>query len=754
MKNRLWSGAIPALAILVLGPALAAAQAPGAIRGSVLAPDGTPAADAVVRIVGLNRSARSSSDGAFAFESVPPGEHLLEARSRRFGTSVQSVLVAAGETVRLELRLDVSVHEELVVTASPDGRQASDVAQPVQVLTGQELSAQLQPTLGETLAEQPGVHASYFGPGSSRPVIRGLGGDRIRILENGLGAGDASSTSPDHAVSVDPLSAERIEILRGPATLLYGSSAIGGVVNVMDRRVPPSLPDRPLAGTVQLHGASAARELSGALALDGRLGGKLAWHASALKRDTGDYRIPGFAEARHEDDDDEADEGERGRLENSSIRSQGLGLGVSYVAESGFFGAAVSGYDTNYGIPGQGHGDDDGDDREEEERVRVDLKQRRLDLRGQLNRLGPFRGAQLRLGVMDYEHVELEGSEIGTVFRNDSWEARLELPHRRIGPLRGTIGVQASSRDFEAIGEEAFVPPTGTRSYGLFALEELGTGPLRLQLGGRYESQRSSAEGGPDRSFDGFSASVGVVWRPAEAWSLAASGSRSLKLPNAEELYSNGPHLATRSFEIGNPDLGNEISLGLDLSLRRRTGPVTGEVNLFVNRFDGFIYPELTGGEQAGLQVVRYVQRDARFMGAELHLDVTLLHTEPHHVDLELQADLVRAELTDSGEPLPRISPARLGAAVVYRGSPWSARMGVRRVFEQDRVADFEEPTEGYTMLDASVGYQFLAGGVLHEVQLRGTNLLDQEARSHVSFLKELAPLPGRSFGVAYTLMF
>ncbi|HSM50095.1 MAG TPA: TonB-dependent receptor, partial [Thermoanaerobaculia bacterium] len=647
-------------------PALAAEE--GSVAGRVLARDGQPAADAQVRLAGTPRLTRTSADGTFRLAGVPPGSYFLEVASPRAGSTVVAVEVVAGEESALEVQLDPAIHAEaIVVSASPEARSLGDLAQPVSVVSGDELLVVLQPTLGETLSGQVGVASTSYGAGSSRPVIRGLAGDRIRVLASGIGTGDVSTTSPDHAVAVDAMGAERIEIVRGPATLLYGSSAIGGVVNVIHPAIPEYLPERPLTGAVQLHGASAAEEKSGAVELGGSFG-KIAWHADYGRREAGDYEIPGLPESGEEEHEDGEHEDEpfSGRLENSGVESERGSVGFSWVGERGFVGLSVGRYETLYGIPGHSHahghgheehgeeehGEEEHDDGEES--VTSDLEQTRIDLKGEWQLAsGPFRGVKARLGVADYEHVELEGDEVGTRFRNDSWEGRLELPHRALGPFTGAIGMQAGRREFSAVGEESFTPPSVTDSWGLFAFEEAVTGPVRWQLGLRYERQEARAEapGAPERSLDGLSASLGWVWSPAEAWSLGLALARSSKLPNAEELFSNGPHAATRSYEIGDPDLEVETSLGLDLSLRRRTGRLTGEVHFFWNRFADFIYERATGEEIDELPVYRYTQADAEFWGGELEAHLQLYHVEPHHLELELLADWVRAELRETGQP-------------------------------------------------------------------------------------------------------
>lgn len=756
----------------------AAARPTGVLTGKVVTADGVAVPGAEVRVTELRRRAVTGEDGSFRFEALPPGDYLLEATSPRLGAAVDRVRVTAGGTAEITLALDLAVHqEEILVTASPDARSQSEVAQPTSVLAGEELMLQMQPTLGETLNQEPGVTSTFFGVGASRPVIRGLGGDRIRVLESGIGSGDASTTSPDHAVSVDPLAAEQIEVLRGPATLLYGSSAVGGVVNVIDNRVPDSLPGAPIGGSVELRGGTVADERGGAASLDGALGSRFAWHVDLLKRETDDYEIPGFAESAalraEEGEEGEEHEQVRGLAENSATDTESGTVGLSWIGDHAFFGLATGRYNSLYGIPGghsHGHEHEEGEEEEEEHEeeeeapVRVDLEQRRWDLRGGVTQpFGIFRGVNLRFGSTDYEHRELEGDEVGTRFLSDSWEGRLELLQKRHGALTGSFGLQAQSRDFEAIGEEAFVPPTQTDNWALFTFQEIERGPWRFQFGGRFERQDVTAdlpsdpdavEGPDDRSFDGLSGSAGLVWQSGEDYSLGLSLARSTKLPNAEELFSNGPHLATNAFEIGDPGLDPETSLSADLTLRKTSGPFTGELNLFLNRFDDFIFESATGEEEDGLPVFRYTQRDAEFRGAELSGLYELIHAEPYHVDLELGVDYVRAELRDTGDPLPRIPPLRYRLGLHYRGEKLHGLIEGQRVEEQDRVAALERPTEGYTLLNASVGYRFFAADMVYDVLLRGTNLTDEEARNHVSFLKDLVPLPGRDVNLALRLTF
>jgi iron complex outermembrane receptor protein len=786
ISRALWRVAPGALLVAFAAAALPAAplraQQAASISGRVLSAAGEPAGDAQVSVVELRRRVSTAADGSFRIDNVPAGRVLLEVVSPRFGSATQQVVVTGGRQASVQVTLRPAVRlDEVVVTVSPEARGLAEAYQPVTVLSGRKLADRLEPTLGETLAREPGVTSSYFGPGASRPVIRGLGGDRIRVLEGGVGVGDVSNVAPEHAVMSDPLSAERIEVVRGPATLLYGSSAVGGVVNVIDRRIPDFAPRRPLAASLDLRGGTVADERSGALRLDGGLG-RVAWHGGYLRRRTHDYAIPGFAEDNARDHGDgepedgrlgdgdhgegehgEEQEGAPGVLANTAADAEGGSVGLSYVAEAGYLGVAWSGYDTFYGIPdhhdegGEESGLGTGEGEVEAAGVKIDQRARRVDLRGELARGSDLlRGFRLRLGVTDYDHAELVGEEVETRWTNDAWEGRIEALHRLRAALSGWLGVQLSRREFAAVGEDAFLPPSTTHARAVFAFEELELeeGRWMLQGGARYESQDVEGGAAGERSFGGFSSSAGVVWRPAEEYSLTLALSRAVRLPTAEELFTDGPHAARSGFVIGDPGLEEETSLGLDVSFRKPAGRLTGQADLFANRFDDFIFEELTGEERDGLRVLRYAQRDALFTGGELRAGFELVRAEPHHLTLAISADYVRAELEDSGEPLPRIPALRTGVGLTYQGPGLWGAAEVRRVDEQDRVAPLEEPTRGYTLLDATIGWRFFLGGLVHELALRGTNLSDEEARNHVSFLKEVAPLPGRDIGLSYEVSF
>jgi len=761
--------ALVALLLLLLSSApSAAAQQTGSGTGRVIDAVDVPASGATVRLVGTTRTDVTDADGAFAFEAVSPGEYVVQVDDERYGSGVERIRIEPGGSVRVEITLSPLFQIDPLVVTAGAVRSEDELFQAAQSLSGRELRRATDVSLGETVANEPGVTASYFGPASSRPIIRGLGGDRVRIMESGIGTGDASNTSPDHAVSIEPQSADRIEIVRGPATLLYGSSAIGGVVNVIDGRVPRERPTAPFSGELRGVGGSVADEGTGAGRVNAAAG-DVVFHLSGLYRNTGDYAIPGHAEleeeGEHEEGGEHEEEGEEGVLPNSALENYRFASGVSYVGDDGFLGVSFSGYDSDYGIPG-GHGHEEeggeheeGEEEEEEEEggVTIDLQQRRFDLEGERGFTNDFaRTLKGRFGLTDYRHFEVEPSgEIGTRFENDFWEGRLELEHALGDRISGSFGAQLSNRDFSAIGEEAFVPPSETDLFALFLFEELSVGDLRIQGGARWETQTSTDETNAfEEDYDGFSVSGGLHWDASEPVSLALSVARSVKLPTAEELFSNGPHLATRAFEIGSRDLEEEVGTSVDATVHVHTGRVRGQLTGYVTDFDDFIFQEFTGEEEDDLPVLLYTQRDAIFTGYEASASFLVLDRGQRELAWEVSSDYVRAELSDSDDPLPRIPPLRLGTGLRYEGDPWFGAFRVQRTTEQDRTAPNESSTDGYTMVDASVGARVLLGGLLHEITLKGTNLADEEARNHVSLLKDVAPLPGRGVRLMYRLVF
>ncbi len=632
--------------------------------------------------------------------------------------------------------------EAIVVTASPLARSQAELTSATGILAGRDLALQQQPTLGETLSAQPGINSTYFGPGASRPLIRGLGGDRIRILQNGTGTQDASVTSPDHAVSVEPFLVKRIEVVRGPASLLYGSSAVGGVVNVIDHRIETEMPAQRVSGTIDArYGTGAEDAAYGAVTdiafaqTDTRA---FVLHLDGFKRKSDDVRIPGFA--------DPSNPVNKGRLTNSAVDSEGASVGISYVSDTFDAGINYNGFNSLYGTVA-------------EPDVEIDLRQRRVDFAAEVKQdFGIFTGARLKFGTSDYRHVELEAGAPGTTFTNTGYDGRLELLHAPLSGFTGAWGLQTQRSDFDVVGAEAFMPPALTENHALFVFEEAKTGQLTWQAGARLENQsidtRANANFPVAQSRDEttLSLSGGVVYAINPAYALAFSVTGTERAPNAQELYSNGPHIGTASYEVGDPSLDTEKSLGAELSLRKLTGFVTGSFNLFANRFDGYIFEQDTGTIDLGdpldpdddLPIYQFVQRDALFYGAELET-LWHLHASDHHtLDLKLNVDCTVAQ-ESNGDPLPRIPPIKGLVGLAWTSGPWNAGTDWQLVAKQDRSAPGETETGGYTLLSAYAGYRFIQGPVIYDLFVRGSNLTNEEARLHTSFLKDIAPLPGRS---------
>lgn len=655
--------------------------------------------------------------------------------------------------------------DQLIVTASPLRSNSENVVQPVEVLAGEALDDRRAGTLGETLSSVLGVQTSFFGTGVGRPIIRGQEGARVQVLNEGIGSLDASTTSVDHAVSIEPFLAEQIEVLKGPATLLYGPGAIGGAVNVVDGRVPSALPDAPISGRAELRAGTVADERSAMFRLDGAAG-RIAWHLDGFRRDTSDYEIPGYARHQHDDEHEHEHENEHedehgheeeenpfGLLPNSAVDTRGGAVGASYIGSRGFLGLAVSRYETLYGVPGHGHHEHahehghEGEDEEEEgeEQVRIDLGQTRYDLKGGLTE--PFAGVEsmnLRIGANNYRHVELEGDEIGTRFDNDAVEARADLVHAPIAGWRGALGVQTSRRDFSAVGEEAFVPPSLTRDIGLFLIEEQDLDRWKFEWGLRADRVEVEAEGHERRRFSGFSASAGALFRLNDALHFSAGFDRAERAPNAEELYSNGPHLATSAFEIGDATLSSETARQIEIGAHLHAGPLSGKLSIYRNRLNDFIYLAETGEEEDGLPVRLWTQADATFRGLETELSWAVVDNASGAWNLRLSGDGVNAKL-DQGGRLPRIAPSRTTLGIDWDLGGWRASVETQRYARQDDVAAFEEPTDGFSLLNASLAYHWDVGDIGWEVYLRGNNLGNREGRMHTSVLKEVAPLPGRN---------
>lgn len=686
------------------------------------------------------------------------------------------------------------------VRATPLADTAETLAIPVEILAGSTLDAAKAGTLGETVAKLPGVQSSNFGPGVGRPIIRGLDGARVQVLSDGLGSGDVSTVSVDHAVSIEPFLANQIEVLKGPATLLYGSGAIGGAVNVIDGRIPEALPDAPLAGRAELRGGSVNDERTGMFRLDGGAG-QFAFHFDALHRETGDSSIPGFAEsAAHLAEAGEMpDPDAAGTLGNSAVRTDSAALGLSWIGSRGFIGASYSLYNTAYGIPGghthehedhdhdhdHGNGDHDAaDEHHDAGDVRIVMDQRRSELRGGIDDLGPFESLRIKLADTDYTHTEFEGEDIGTVFHNRGREARAELVHAPIAGWQGAFGLQASQRDFSAVGDEAFVPGSVSRDTGLFWIGKRALGPLQLDLGLRHDRNRvdvdPSATAAPDRDFKTTSLSAGLGWKLGESLHFNLGLDREQRAPTAEELYSSGLHVATGGFEFGDATLAVETAQRIELGLHLHRGPVEARLSAWHARYADFIYLAATDLDVDGSPARVWRQDDARFSGIEARLDWELSAGGSGLWTLGAFADHVRGKLTAAsgtaqvdvdvphgdhthhehaqvatGGNLPRIAPSRIGSELRWERDGWRASLGAVHYLRQDDVAAFEAPTAGYTLIDAHIAWHIdTAGGREWELFMDAGNLGNREARPHTSFLKDVVPLPGRNLVLGVRLFF
>jgi len=659
--------------------------------------------------------------------------------------------------------------EEIKVLAHPLAENGT--AQTVSVLSGDELAREVQFSLGETLSGEAGIQSASFGSAVGRPIIHGLAGARVKTTEDRIDTLDVSVTSGDHAVGVEPFIADQITVLRGSSTLLYGSGAIGGVVDVSTSRIHSEAIDE-VTGRVQLRAADNANATRSAFTIDVPLGDRVLLHADGFSSDADDYEIPGFAESAFQIAAEEAEEAEEehdaeeeeafGILEGSRSKRRGGAVGLSFVADNGFVGASVSSLDADYGLVG-GHGDEEeGEEAEEDEEGpgMIDLSQTRVDFEAGLN--NPFAGIEsinVRLGINDYEHNELEpNGEVGTLFSNEAWEGRVELRHEPLAGFEGAFGLQLSDREFSAIGEEAFVPPVDSESLGLFWVGQRALGNAELEAGARWEQVDHSptTQGLADLSFDSFSASLGLVGPINENLTLSAMFDLSSRAPTAEELYSNGPHLATNAFEIGDPNLNEEDVLALTLSAGYANERLEFDTSIYVMQFENYIYEIATGEEMDELPVFRWQQDDATFTGVNLKGLVHLAIVGGGDLDFNFLLDAVRGELDRdaNNRNLPRIPAGRASVGMSWKNDAWEMSVDYLRVDNQRRVAGLEPPTDSYEDLSVFLQRKLALAGNELNVFLHGRNLTDDEQRHHGSIVKDFAPAPGRRWEVGVRMDF
>jgi len=667
--------------------------------------------------------------------------------------------------------------EEVKVTAHPLADNGT--AQTVSVLSDDELAREVQSSLGETLSGEAGIQSASFGTAVGRPIIHGLAGARVKTTADRIDTLDVSVTSGDHAVGVEPFIADQVTVLRGSSTLLYGSGAIGGVVDVSTSRIHRESIDK-LSGRVQLRAADNANATNGAFTIDAPLADSVVLHVDGFLSDADDYEIPGFAESAFQIAAEEAEEEEEGHdeeeeghdeeeevfgiLEGSRSERRGGAVGLSFVGDSGFVGVSVSSLDADYGLVG-GHHEEEGEeeeeaDEEEEGPGMIDLEQTRFDIEAQLN--NPFNGVEsinFRLGVNDYEHIEFEGNgELGTVFTNEAWEGRLELRHESWAGFEGVLGVQLSEREFSAIGEEAFVPPVDSDTLGLFWVGQRALGNAELEAGVRWEEVDHSptVQGLLDLSFDSFSASLGLVGPISDSLTLSGLIDLSSRAPTAEELYSNGPHLATNAFEIGDPNLDEEDVAALTLSAGYRNEILELDASIYFMQFENYIYEIGTDEEMDELPVFLWRQDDATFAGLNVKGLVHLATVASGDLDFNFLFDLVRGELDDAdgNRNLPRIPAARSSFGLSWKNDSWETGIDYLLVNNQRRVAGFELPTDSYDDLSVFIQRTLALGNNEVNLFLHGRNLTDDEQRHHGSIVKDFAPAPGRRWEIGVRMDF
>jgi iron complex outermembrane receptor protein len=679
---------------------------------------------------------------------------------------------------------NLSIHAaemEHVLVTTPIHKSDAQTALPISVINGDELRDKVASNLGETLANMPGLANASFGPSVGQPVIRGQQGARVTVLQNGTGSGDASNASADHAVSVEPVLAESIEVLRGPSTLLFGGGAIGGVVNVIDHRVPESAPEQ-LSGAFELRHGSVNDETTAVLKLEGG-NEQFGFYLSGVSRDTNNIEIPGHAVA----EPDEHEQENQGFIANSDSEMEAFTVGGSYFFDQGFIGLAVNRLKNEYGLPPGAHGQHEEEELEEEEgeeeldAIRLNIEQTRYDLRGAWL---PHNSAEdhviesirLALTYSDYGHDEIEGNgEVGTHFSNETWEGRVELVHRAWAGLQGAVGFQFLASDFSAIGEEAFIPQTDISRYGLFIVEDFHHNDVVYEFGARLDRDSFN----PDdiigeESYSSLSLSASALWQLNEQWRFGAAISSSERAPVTEELFSNQfgqglrvgdfiahaasdgfiVHAASGVIEVGNPDLGTEQPNNLDLTFSYKTDGVDGFVTVYYNDFQDYIYLDNTNEFQDETPIYAYKQKNAKFIGIEFEVDFVLGSAFGGDFDLQVFGDLIDGELADSAD-VPRMPPTRIGTRLDYNRGGLNTYLSLIDAAKQDEPGDFEDETKGYTRWDAGVNYRFNEGAPQeYLVFAKLKNLSDEEIRGSVSFLRESAPEAGRSVELGVRMSF
>jgi iron complex outermembrane receptor protein len=718
--------AVLAFCLLCGLPLSALAQTGGTLRGKVmLANNGDPVHNVKVTIIQLRRSTETEEDGSYEFQNVPAGKYDIAAHLERTPDILAKAEIAGGQTVTadFEIRLE-AVREQVTVTATGNEETAFNSIQSVTIIGSLDLARKNPLSLGEALDNELGVAKRSFGPGNARPVVRGFDGDRVLVLQEGIGIGGLGFQSGDHAEPIDLLSQDRIEVVKGPATLLYGSNAVGGVVNAISGH---SEAHKGVRGYVTGIGGSTNNQSGGSGGIEFGTENWLFWANGGGQR-ASDYNTP------------------IGAIQNSFSRYGDASGGLGYFGDKGFLSFGYTADRRNYGIPFDADEEDAG-------MVRLNPRRDSLQFRGGFRDLSaPISGGNFTLQYNNYRHdeIELPDEAVGTQFKNKTFLYRAVFDQRRSGRYSGSFGVSGLYRDFTAVGEEALAPPTTQNNFAAFGLQTIDFEKFAFQFGGRVERNPYSPEGLRDRSFTGFSGSAGIRVGLGGNNVFVANYTHSYRAPSLEELYNNGPHPGNLTFEIGDPNLNRERGDGIDFSLRHNSNRLRAEANFFHYKINDFVFLAPTGNIEDGLIEADYAQGDSRFTGTEFRFDVGLTK----NIWLLSSMDYVNSKLTATDTPLPRIPPLR--ARVGFEAFAKGFRINPAIVMAQDQDLAFttEERTAGYGTVNINASYTYTRKHYAHIFSVNAFNLNDKLYRNHLSFIKEFAPEIGRGVRVVYTLRF
>ena len=756
------------------------------ISGKIVNQQDKPISGALVEINGNRQKVITNEQGLFTLSNLAEGKVELHTSAKNYAHDNQYIIINQNDISGVEIKLSSSVMEVLDVYATPLHTSTIESALPVNVIAGDDLKLKQASTLGETLKNEVGVHSSFYGSVASSPIIRGLDGPRVLITQNGLDAGDASRVGPDHSVATETSTATQIEVLRGPATLFYGSGAIGGVVNIVDNRVPTSS-DTIADWLLQYNDISNEKQGSFSVQTGND---NIAVHLDAFWRDAGDYVLPKDFDSHvdEEEHEDEEEETQPTHLVSSNSQSSGFTLGSSYLFDQGFIGFSYGTMSRDYGIPG--HAAHAEESVGIEEGTKAEMEQDRFQLLSEVNFDQSFiKQLASKFAYTDYQHQEIEDGAIGTIFKNKSMEMKADLYHQEYKGWQGAWTLHYKHSDFEAIGEEAFAPPSKTDSFAIAWLEEKHFGDLLFQLGARVEhvtiDTNDTIIGFSDHDteqvsfseqiFNPLSTSLGLVWDYQTGYNLGLSLAISQRAPSVAELFSFGSHVGTGTFEVGamydieqegneihvelssqNPDI--ETSYSVDLTWRKFEGDFGFVVSAFYNHINDYYYQQDTGllfesdhdehavdehEDEDGSPILVYQQADVDMYGVEAELFYQITGS----VKATLFGDYINAQLSDGGD-LPRIPPMRLGASLQYQGNSYDGELSINHYFEQNDIASLETVTNGYNLIDMNMNYYIDGVGNDLVLYIKGNNLTDDVARVHSSFLKDISPLPGRNFSV------